>query len=96
MGGGGKGGGGLEFSGVGEIHEPDLSHLVSNVRKINRKTGQLEDKYPKYLRAAKYACMLSVVGVLLTGVVLAFIYFFLINVLAEYWNCSHGKFFSIM
>ncbi len=48
---GGRGAGGLEFSGVGEMREPDLSHLVSNVRKINRKTGQLE------------VCAYSVIGV---------------------------------
>ena len=50
----------------------------------------MEEKYPKYLRTAKYACMLSVVSVLLGGVVIAFIYFFLINVIAEYTNCAQG------
>jgi hypothetical protein len=34
--------------------------------------------------------MLSVVCVLLGGVVIAFIYFFLINVIAEYTNCAQG------
>ena len=41
------------FDGVKDIAD-DLKALESNVRRINRKTGQIEDKYPKYIRTAKY------------------------------------------
>lgn len=78
-----------DFTGVSQMSEAPLN--VSNVRKLNKKTGQVEEKYPKYRRMLKYLCMLSTVLVLLTGVVMSFIYFYLINIIAEYWDCYYGE-----
>jgi len=83
------GGGDDDFTGVSQMSEMPLN--ISNVRKLNKKTGQVEEKYPKYRRMLKYLCMLSTVLVLLTGVVMSFIYFYLINIIAEYWDCNYGE-----
>ena len=87
---GGKSGEESMFTGVQDMVE-DISHLLSNVRTQNRKTGQIEEKYPKSLRVAKYLVMLLTVSMLLGIVVLSFIYFYLINIISEWWgDCSYG------
>ncbi|KAJ1492587.1 calcium-activated chloride channel-domain-containing protein [Baffinella frigidus] len=62
----------------------------SNVRVKNRKTGQIMYKYPKWRRVTIYCWSAGSITVLVCCVVIGFIYCYLINFVAEYWDCTYG------
>lgn len=56
----------------------------------NRKTGQIVYKYPRWRRVLIYAASSGSIAVLVCCVVIIFIYCYLINFVAEYWDCNYG------
>jgi len=76
-----------------QIFSSNLSPLEARETRVlrrNKKTGQMEYKYPKCLRLQVYFLSFGFSMTLLGCVCIFFIYFYLINVIASYWDCQKG------
>lgn len=77
--------------GFTDLQKEPTDLTVSNVRKINKKTGQLEEKFPRALRITIYAASVSSITILLCCVGIIFVYFYLINVISAFVDCETGQ-----